>query len=438
MVKTNQWLKTVYWAVFWFAVFTGIGWLLGFVWQSLALLGLLYFLYSLRQQYQLSKWLGLQSKDLPPEASGLLGEIFDQLYLQQKRYDLKQQQLQNEVQYLRDSFRSLSEAVVMVDVNGLITWCNQSAQRFLGLRLQADEGLPLVNFLRDPAFIKYYDKREYDKTLTIHSPVENDTTLAVEITEFGPGHRIVFARDISQLVRLEQMRRDFVSNVSHELRTPLTVIIGYVDNFLALWQQDPKVSKPLLQMRQHASRMESLISDLLKLSRLETSGEDVEHRPVSLTELARRVAGEAQLVLAEGEQRSINLHIEQPVYILGHDTELHSALLNLVINACKYTKQNGKIDIRCYTNAQGAFFVVDDDGMGIEPLHIPRLTERFYRTDTSRSINTGGTGLGLAIVKRILLRHDAQLHITSQLGQGSSFSCAFPEHRICAEDKKTA
>lgn len=438
MGKTNQWLKTVYWAVLWFAVFTGIGWAMGFLWQSLAVLGFIYFLYSLRQQYQLAKWLGLKSKDLPPEANGLLGEIFDQLYLQKRSYDLKQQQLQNEVHYLRDSFRSLSEAVVMVDANGLITWCNQSAQRFLGLRLQADEGLPLVNFLRDPAFIKYYDKREYNKALNISSPVEKEITLAVEMAEFGPGHRIVFARDISQLVMLEQMRRDFVSNVSHELRTPLTVILGYVDNFLMLWQDEPKALKPLQQMRQHATRMENLISDLLKLSRLETSGEDSEHKPVELTELAKRVASEAQLVLPEEQERNVSLHCDLPIYILGHDTELHSALLNLVVNACKYTEQNGRIDIRCYQDEHGAYFVVEDDGIGIEPLYIPRLTERFFRTDNSRSINTGGTGLGLAIVKRILLRHDAQLQITSQLGQGSSFSCVFPMHRICAEDKKTA
>lgn len=428
----NNWLKELNKVIWLILVCISVGWLLGATWRMLALGCLLYMFWTILQLKRIHEWLVENSDKDPPTASGIWGEVCDKIYYLQKKQKRIQAKLESDVAYLRDSFASLNEAVVMLNEHGNIDWCNDAAKRNLGFQFPQDEGQYLPNLLRDPMFVKYYESNNYMDSIEIPCPINNDRCLLVQITQFGQGNRLLFARDITELHKLEEMRRDFVSNVSHELRTPLTVISGYIDNFSAFVPQLPRLEKPLQQMEQHAKRMESLLRDLLELSRLETLPHEMHKTRVSLSSLAVMVVEEAKASIPVVLHRDIQLHVEGEVKIFGQETELHSALLNLVVNACKYTLEGGRIDVRCWQDGQGAHFSVKDDGIGIDPLQIPRLTERFYRVDKSRSINTGGTGLGLAIVKRVLQRHEAELDVTSALGKGSCFTCHFPLHRVAS------
>lgn len=426
----NNWLNELH-KVLWLVIACiGLGWLIDAPWRVLAIGCLLYAGWTLLQLKRIHDWLVSNSNEDPPLASGVWGEVCDRIYHLQKKQRRIQAKLEGDVAYLRDSFASLSEAVVLLSGSSTIDWCNEAARHNLGFRFPEDQNQYLPNLLRDPVFVKYYESGDYDNGVEIPCPIDNERYLFVQITRFGQGNRMLFARDITELHRLEEMRRDFVSNVSHELRTPLTVISGYIDNFMAFVPQVPKMEKPLQQMAQHAQRMESLLRDLLELSRLETLPHEMHKTPVSLTQLSKVVVEEAKAGVPSMLGRDITLQVDDDVIIYGQQTELHSALLNLVINACKYTPEGGKIDVACWKDGPGAHFSVRDEGIGIDPIQIPRLTERFYRVDKSRSINTGGTGLGLAIVKRVLQRHEAALDVTSAVGKGSTFTCHFPPHRL--------
>lgn len=407
-----------------------LGWLLGFPWQGVVVGCAVYLTWNFSQLLRIHAWLTSQDKhEEPPELLGLWGAVCDKIYYLQRDQKRIQLQLEADVAYLRSSFSSLSDAVVMVNGHGTIDWCNDAARSILGLRHPQDLGQHLLHLFRDPAFVKYFDSNDYHAGIEVLAPNDVDRTLWVQLTLFGKGDRLVFARDITEVQKLEQVRRDFVSNVSHELRTPLTVINGYIDNFYMFIDKVPQLELPLQQMSQNAQRMEYLLRDLIDLSRLETLPNEMHSTSVSLSLLSKMVVEEAKASLGES-QRNIVCDIEDNISIFGNQLELHSALLNLVVNACKYTLEDDEIYLRCYKNAQGIYFSVEDTGVGIDPIHIPRLTERFYRVDPSRSINTGGTGLGLAIVKHVLMRHDAELLIESSLGLGSVFTCHFSEHRL--------
>lgn len=425
----NHWIRELYRIVWLLAACAVLGVITG---QPGLLLFAGLFVYTGWMLWQLKRihdWLRTDRHRFPPESQGIWGFICDTIYRLQKEQQRVREKLEADVEYLHASFTSLSDAVVMINRHGMIDWCNPAAVRFLGLRLPTDLKQPIVNFLRDPRFVDYFERGHFAEPVVINAPIDEERTLSVHITRFGQGNYLLFARDITELLMLEQMRKDFVSNVSHELRTPLTVLAGYIDNFQLFAEKNPAMKKPLEQMSQNVRRMENLLRDLLELSRLETLSNETHKTRLNLANLAAAIAEDARASLPAGQVRDIRLHIEQPISVYGHPTELHSAVANLIMNACKYTDNGGHIDIRCWQDEQGVHFSVEDDGVGIDPLEIPRLTERFYRADRSRSMNTGGTGLGLAIVKRILQRHDAELEIISALGKGSRFVCHFPLHR---------
>jgi len=407
-----------------------VGWMLDIIWLALAAGSLIYITWNLNQLKRVHDWLISDTTQDPPESVGLWGAVCDKIYYLQKEQQLTRSELEREVAYLRDSFASLTDSAVMINNYGMIDWCNDAAIRNLGFRFPEDYGQHVLNLLRDPGFVRYYEKNDYGEGIEMPAPIDSERLLFVQITRFGQGNRLLFARDITEIHKLEEMRRDFVSNVSHELRTPLTVINGYIDNFGLLADEEPRLKKPLKQMSQNSQRMEHLLRDLLELSRLETLPNEMHKTEVSLSDMAVVVVEEARASISEDQARHISVQTEGDVKIFGQQTEVHSALLNLVINACKYTHNEGVIDVHCWQDEQGAHFSVTDDGIGIDPLTIPRLTERFYRVDKSRSINTGGTGLGLAIVKHILQRHEAELDITSTPGKGSCFTCHFAAHRL--------
>ncbi len=383
-----------------------------------------YALWSLYHLHQLNHWLLHGQEQEPPEATGLWGQVLDLIFQIQREDREVKARLQAMVDYLRSSFASMSDATVMLDPAGNIEWCNRAAGTLLGLRQSDDSGRLLVNLLRSPEFIRYFDAEKYDEPLEMVSPVNQQIRLLVSITFFGRRSRLLFARDVTRTHRLEQMRRDFVANVSHELRTPLTVIGGYLDTFAGQVAENPRWQRAIEQMQQQSRRMQNLVSDLMALSRLESLPSPRERERIALRPLMEMIREEA-LIAADGE-RDFQLECDDSLAVLGHEGELRSAFSNLAVNAAKYTRPGDSIWMRWYADRDHAYFEVSDSGQGIEPRHIPRLTERFYRVDPSRSSATGGTGLGLAIVKHVLLRHQAELRVHSEPGKGSTFTCVFP------------
>jgi two-component system phosphate regulon sensor histidine kinase PhoR len=250
------------------------------------------------------------------------------------------------------------------------------------------------------------------------------------ITRYGNNEHLMLVRDVTRIHQLEQMRKDFIANVSHELRTPLTVICGYLETLLDnVDEVNPLWSRALQQMQQQGGRMQTLLNDLLLLAKLEATDYPSDNQPVPVDDLLQIISEDAQ-ELSGPKQQTITLEVDPAVQLKGSEAELRSAFSNLVFNAVKYTPEQGRIHIRWWGDVQGAHLSVQDSGIGIDSKHLPRLTERFYRVDSSRNSNTGGTGLGLAIVKHVLLRHRARMEISSVPGHGSTFTCHFAPAQV--------
>lgn len=390
----------------------------------------LHTLWTLRQLLRFQDWLKNHPNELPPDARGVWHDIFDSIYQMQRRDARHRQRLQAVIDRIQSSTAALKDAVVMVDREGHLEWWNHAAERLLGLRAPADSGQTVTNLIRDPRFVSFFEQGQYRETLDIHSPIDANVWLQYAITRYGEGERLMVVRDVTRLHNLEQMRKDFVANVSHELRTPLTVVVGYLETLTDNVDEiNPRWKRALLQMQQQGRRMQSLLNDLLLLARLETSDTAAETKPVAVERLLATIRQDAQALSGEQNHR-ITLEALSDRRLLGVEGELRSAFSNLVFNAVKYTPAGGDIQIRWWVDDNGAHMSVRDNGVGIAPQHISRLTERFYRVDSSRNSNTGGTGLGLAIVKHVLIRHDGELKIHSVVGQGSSFTCHFPLKRL--------
>jgi two-component system phosphate regulon sensor histidine kinase PhoR len=390
----------------------------------------IYLGWTMRQLVRLHEWVNQEAPGDPPDSIGLWGGIFDRIHRLRRREMRVREELQNTLDRARDSVSSLKDAVVVVDAGGQLEWWNPAAQTLLGLRWPGDHDQPLVNLVRDPAFRRWFDAGDYTRLLDMNAPNNDNVHLQCQVTVFGNGDRLLIARDVTRLQQLEQTRRDFVANVSHELKTPLTVLRGYVETFLdSADALPPRLARAMTQMQQQATRMERLIHDLLLLSRLESTPPARDGETVHVRSLLEGIHADV-LETSRDKQHNITLRVDDDVRLLGDDTELQSAFSNILVNAARYSEPNGDIDIHWWVDAKGAHLSIRDKGPGIEAHHIPRLTERFYRTDTSRSIATGGTGLGLAIVKHVLKRHDAKLEIHSQPGKGSTFICHFPRERV--------
>jgi two-component system, OmpR family, phosphate regulon sensor histidine kinase PhoR len=392
----------------------------------LVLLGLVVFWLS--QMYRVQEWLR-QPNDVPPEASGVWGVLLDLIHSHQRANMEAQARLQSTVEYLQDSFAAMRDGVVMVDEQGVITWFNRAVEPLLGLRYPEDKGQMLTNLVRAPEFVLYFQSREYAKPLQYLAIGKGGKShLRVEITRFGDSERLLFIRDVSSTVGMEQTRRDFVANVSHELRTPLTVITGYLSTFLENAQEFPhRYVKPLQQMSQQAQRMENMLKDLLWLSRIESETREVKRELLDIRGLLQELRDELADLYAESPI-VLNLTSEQKIY--GDYRQIYSAVSNLAINAIKYSPEGSPVTISWYAEEGNCVLQVRDRGIGIDSIHIPRLTERFYRVDDSRNSATGGTGLGLAIVKHVAAAHGAQLQIESRLGEGSTFALVFSKGEI--------
>ncbi|WP_185233591.1 phosphate regulon sensor histidine kinase PhoR [Teredinibacter franksiae] len=421
----------LWWLMVYLCVALAIGFMLGAVWPALFLGALVYLGWILYQIQQLEKWVtvvrvnGLRDHKL----RGIWGEVAEDIELMIKRADKGKHRLQQVVARVQDMTSALTDGVIIVDNDDNIEWCNRSAERQFDFEPQ-DIGRKLTNYIRHPTFVSYYDSDEYEEPLDLPSKHHEGEFLQFHIHRFGEGDRLVIVRDITRVANLERMRKDFVANVSHELRTPLTVLGGYLETMVdAADNLPPTWARALDQMRDQTKRMTSLITDLLTLSRLETEDRQTGQEPVSLRPLIEQIIADAK-VLSGDHQHVFNVDCEPSIQLVGQENELRSAFANLVYNAVNYTPDGREISVDVELTPLQLIVKIKDNGNGIEPRHLPRLTERFYRIDEGRSRESGGTGLGLSIVKHILMRHDAELRIRSKMHKGSTFSCHFPLKRF--------
>ncbi|MCY1287523.1 Phosphate regulon sensor protein PhoR [compost metagenome] len=390
-----------------------------------------YLCWTLVQLLRLYKWLKQHQPDEPPpDGYGLWGEVFDSIYHLQRRDQRVRGRLQAVIDRVQESTAALKDAVVMLDSDGNLDWWNRAAETLLGLKTPQDSGQPVTNLIRHPRFKEYFDQGNYNEPLDLPSPVNDRLRLQFHITQYGNSEHLMLVRDVTRLYHLEQMRKDFVANVSHELRTPLTVIAGYLETLLDNVEEvNPRWTRALQQMSQQGVRMQNLLNDLLLLAKLEATDYPSDNQPVAVDLLLLQIKADA-VALSGNRHHRISLEADHNFKLRGSEAELRSAFSNLVFNAVKYTPDEGEIRIRWWGDDNGAHLAVQDSGIGIETKHLPRLTERFYRVDSSRNSSTGGTGLGLAIVKHVLIRHRGRLDISSVLNHGSTFTCHFPATQV--------
>ncbi|GAB5414485.1 MAG: phosphate regulon sensor histidine kinase PhoR [Congregibacter sp.] len=375
------------------------------------------------QLWRMRRWLE-DPNDAPPEGSGIWGLVYDTIYGLQRENREARGRLQSTVDYLRSSFASMRDGVVILTQSGTIEWSNAAAEGLLGLQYPRDRGQPVLNLLRWPVFHDYFLQGDFLQPLQVQSSLNSRQILQVEITTFAGGDFLLFVRDVTRVVQMEQMRRDFVGNVSHELRTPLTVFKGYLDNLSAtVAENDPRLSKPFAQMEAQVQRMETLLSDLLWLSRIETVSEERQSVPVDMGAIVIELREELQ---SSHPDRLLVLDLRCNETVPGDYLELRSAVSNLVLNAIKYSDPGDPVEVLWEREGEYLQMSVIDRGIGIAEEHLSRITERFYRVDESRSARTGGTGLGLAIVKHVAASHRAELLIESEPGRGSRFTLRFP------------
>lgn len=380
--------------------------------------------------YRLTKWLWQSRKMSPPSASGLWEHVYEGVYYLQRRNRNKRRNLGELVKRFREGSEALPDAVVVVDKEAKIVWCNRHARIEIGLKWPDDSGRRIDNLIRHPKFIEYFHSGEYHFPIEIPAPTNPSKTFEYRIMTYGEDQLLLIVRDVSRVSQLEEMRKDFVANVSHELRTPLTVINGYLEVLTAdTSDEKPFVQKAMNEMGTQTKRMQALIEDLLILSRIEASAERIYENTINMTTLLKQVETEAKTLNTE-KQHHISFKVDDGLRIFGVETEMRSACSNLIFNAIHYTPAGGNIKVLWKKRAGGAYFAVVDNGDGIEEKHLRRLTERFYRVDKARSRKTGGSGLGLSIVKHVLNHHNSFLNIESKVGKGSEFSFILPPELI--------
>ncbi|NCA27451.1 MAG: phosphate regulon sensor histidine kinase PhoR [Methylophilaceae bacterium] len=378
---------------------------------------------------KLVNWYKKPALSTIPQGSGAWEDVFAAIYHEQRRHNRSKSQLSSALDRFRHAASALPDGVVLLNDDNKIEWCNKPAELQLGLSLKHDLDQPIVYLLRNTDFLKYLEHHVDVDPIKLKSWVNPEATLEIQLVAFGSNQKLLISRDISQVEKLENMRRDFIANVSHELRTPLTVVGGFLETLSDMEGAVPESTRSYFTMMQdQTNRMRLLIEDLLTLSQLESGTTAPDEAELDVNALLSMIMNEAKS-LSNG-RHLITLDADPSLALIASSQELHSAFGNLVSNAIRYTPEGGSISLKWEVRNHEAVFSVTDTGLGIEQKHIDRLTERFYRVDRSRSRETGGTGLGLSIVKHILSRHQGRLEIQSEFGKGSTFSAVFPKSRI--------
>ncbi|QKO21461.1 phosphate regulon sensor histidine kinase PhoR [Rhodoferax sp. BAB1] len=402
--------------------------------------GLLWVLVDFTRGLRVLQWLRNGDVSDVPLKLGLWGEVAERARRLVRQREQETRDSDRRLQNFLAALQASPNGVVLLDAQGRIEWFNQTAASHFGLETGRDLLQHMVNLVRNPAFTAYVGGTSHEASVVMQGRAHSSahpSRISVHLHDYGEGRRLLLSRDVTMFEQAEAMRRDFVANVSHEIRTPLTVLSGFVETLQTLTLDATERARYLDLMAQQASRMQSLVSDLLMLSRLEGSPLPGAGEWSSLPVLTGQVEQEAQVLSAvlnppmTGPAQCLNFEAAPPRELSGMPSELHSALSNLVSNAVRYTPAGGEVRCGWLEHGDGRIeFYVQDSGPGIAPEHIPRLTERFYRVDRSRSRDTGGTGLGLAIVKHVAQRHGAELRIESTPGKGSRFAIVFPASRV--------
>ncbi|ENV10092.1 MULTISPECIES: phosphate regulon sensor histidine kinase PhoR [Acinetobacter] len=406
-----------------------VGFGVGYFWSCIFVAFVLFFMLQLRSIYLVNEWISNRPYDVPPNLNGIWGALLFNVYRAQRQERIVQAEMVGLIDRAQSSLVALAEAVVLIDDQHQIEWWNPAAEKLLGIS-PLDRGRNLLSILRQPSFIEYFNHSDQSPDgIRLQAQMDEDRYVQVKLTRFGGESRLLVAYDTTRVHNLEQMRKDFVDNISHELRTPLTVLSGYIETFIDQDDITPRWKRAFTQMQSQTKRMNALVNDLLLLSNLENNKKVAKNQIIDMANLMNQIFDDARAYNLD-YGHTLNLDIDSHCDLIGSDIEIASAFSNLITNAIKYTPAGGIITIGWHEDGDHAYFTVQDNGIGINPKHLPRLTERFYRVDSARSRQTGGTGLGLAIVKHVLMQHGAHLEISSKENEGSTFTAVFPKERL--------
>ncbi len=408
------------------------GWVPALSFLCLALL--LGNLFHLNNLNRLTRWLTRTDGSLVPEVTGSWQELSAALYRLVKRTKLNQSQLNLALDRFQQAAAAMTDGFIILDRHGGIEWFNPVAERHFSLDPKIDLGTDITYFVRQPEFARYVASQNYNEPLIMRGARSQDLVLAVQLIPYGNEQKLIISRDITQWEKAESARRDFVANVSHEMRTPITVLSGFLETLTDMRTIEPTtLARSMSLMQSETKRMQYLVEDLLMLAQLENGPPLMDSDSVDVVTLIDDLVREARLLSSGKHEIKTQISSEARLHCSLH--EIRSAFGNLVSNAVRYTLAGGSVTLGWAIEENLPVFSVTDTGPGIEPEHIPRLTERFYRVDRSRSRANGGTGLGLAIVKHILNRHQARLEINSKVGKGSRFAAVFPAERTIAVEQ---
>jgi len=385
--------------------------------------------YHLWNLSRLERWAASDLDAPVPDGRGSWRIALSALYRRVRTRSAHQRDLAHTIERFISAAEAIPDGMVVLDRGGRIRWANARAQAHFGLDPAHDQGAPFLNLVRQPEIVRYLEAGDFTDAVVVDSQRIESLTLSIQVVPFGADERLLMSRDVTRLEAIARMRRDFIANVSHELKTPLTVVTGFIETLQDVALTPAQRERYLRLMQEQTRSMQRLVDDLLTLSALESERSLPSEAPFAIAPLVRELAAEARAL--SGGQHTIIVEAGRAAAVTGSRDELASAFRNLVSNAIRYTPAGGTITLGWHEERGGdGVFAVIDTGIGIAPEHVPRLTERFYRVDRSRSRATGGTGLGLAIVKHVLLRHQSTLDVMSVPGQGSTFAVHIPAARV--------
>jgi len=404
-----------------------VGWLYDHPAWGLLVAALAALAWQVRQLLSFERALRTGDFDQFRVGEGLWELLYSRFHFEQQRALRRKRQFQGLLREVRKSTNAMPDGAVILDENNEIITANRAAKQLAGLKRKKDRGQRVDNILRDPGLVRLLHSDDAEMTLEIPSPVTDGNWLSCRVVPYGADQKLLLLRDVTDRIALNKMRRDFVANASHELRSPLTVISGYLDGLAEDEQVPPGWEKPIGQMQAQAVRMRQILGELLELSRLESAGPTGDTEAVNVSALLESAR---QAFEGHADVARIKVQAESASLLQGRGSEIETVIANLLSNAVRHTPTDGAITLTWRADNEGADLIVADTGEGIDPEYLPRLTERFFRADKGRSRTDGGVGLGLAIVKHVLLRHDAELFVSSEKGAGSEFRCHFPAARL--------
>jgi two-component system phosphate regulon sensor histidine kinase PhoR len=417
-------MHTEIWRIVLVGLFTVFfGWSLGYPLEIVLIGAGCYLIWTFRIIGLLFNWIDKGMRGIPPDADGVWGEISDTLNRQRRRHRRGQEKMRRTINRVTRLTEALDQGIIVLRSDLTLDWWNSAAKNLVGLR-SSDRGSAIMNLIRDPLFVDYMHKKEFVGTIELPSIIQEGRLLEFSASSFGDDEIVLVIADITRLNNLETVRKEFVGNISHELRTPLTVIKGYIETLGDSPNNTPSVDKAFEQMATQVNRMQLLADDLILLSQFEADGQTTNRNPINLNNLLCEIIVEAEQ-LSSGKH-SLHLNCPDSLSITSEMSAVRSALGNIVFNAVRHNSQGATIRISVVESAETVSVAIADEGVGIDPLEISRLTERFYRGDSSRNSTPGGSGLGLAIAKHAMTRCEGSLQINSSLGEGSEFTCRFP------------